>query len=863
MTVMREKLGQYQILAPLGAGGMGEVYVARDPSLGRKVAIKLLPVRLSGDKETLARFTREARSASALNHPNIVTIHEVGMDQGSGSPYIVMEYIDGRDLRSLLSNGPLPNRKTLDIAAQIADGLAAAHEQGIVHRDLKPENVMVTKDGYVKVLDFGLAKIIRPADENEDTAQLDFPGTNPGTILGTVGYMSPEQATGKPLDFRSDQFALGAILYELATGKPAFEADNAIDTLSAILHEEPPAITRFNGQAPQPFCSIVDRLLSKKADDRYPSTRDLSRDLRNIRDRFATMTTSEEIPRPPKVSRQTMAIAGSVAAALLLAGGVAVVARYGATAPPAASQTAPSKKYLAVMPFKNLTGEPNGQLVVEGLAETLSARLAHFTSVQVMRPTTPEALAETNPQKAGRNLGANIVLTGSMQRAGDRLRVAYEVVDLAQGTSHPGDLIEGSVSDLFTIQDKLADSIAASRQLGAPAFRPAAPDSSVSQTRYLEALGHLRRYDSEASVDSAIHIFEELAAQSSSASVQAALGRAYLAKFALTHDGKWANPATAACERAIAADPQNPDVHVTLGELRRLTGRFDDALKEYRAALAQQPNNADAILGLAETYKANTKLPEAEAAYKKSIELQPGYWAGYNKLGAFYFSHGRFAESAAMFQRVVDLSPENRFGYNNLGAVYEQMGRYDDAVRVFSTNITKNPTDQAYSNLGICYYYMGKYSDAAAAFEHAIAMTPTKSLYWSNLGDAYRWVPAQEAKAAHAFDEAISLCRRELHLNPKDAVARARLAECLAKRGDARSAKLEMQQALATDPANRRIMYKAAVVANVDGRDAEAVGWLTKAVAQGYDRSEIQRDPEFAVLRNSDVYKHAFPARVQ
>src|SRR6185503_20189157 len=179
---------------------------------------------------------------------------------------------------------------------------------------------------------------------------------------------------------------------------------------------------------------------------------------------------------------------------------------------PAGSQTAPSKKYLAVLPFKDLTGDTNGQLVVEGLAETLSARLAHFTSVQVMRPTTPEALAETNPQKAGHNLGANIVLTGSMQKAGDRLRVAYEVVDLAQGTSKPGDLIEGSASDLFTIQDKLADSIAASLQLGASTFRPAAPDSSLSQTRYLEALAHLPRYDQEASVDSAIQILEELAA---------------------------------------------------------------------------------------------------------------------------------------------------------------------------------------------------------------------------------------------------------------------------------------------------------------------------------------------------------------
>src|SRR4051794_37044890 len=610
---MRERLGQYQILAPLGAGGMGEVYVARDPSLGRKVAIKLLPVRLSGDKETLARFTREARSASALNHPNIVTIHEVGMDQGSGSPFIVMEYIDGRDLRSLLSNGPLPNRKTLDIAAQIADGLAAAHEQGIVHRDLKPENVMVTKDGYVKVLDFGLAKIIRPAGEDEDTAQLDMPGTNPGTILGTVGYMSPEQATGKPLDFRSDQFAFGAILYELSTGKPAFEADNAIDTLSAILHEEPPPITKFNGQAPQPFCWIVDRLLSKDVNERYSSTRDLSRDLRNIRDRFATMTatSADDIPRPPKVSRQTITIGASVVAALLLAGGAAFIARHGATANPAGSQTAPTRKYLAVMPFTDLTGQPNGQLVVDGLAETLSARLAHFTSVQVMRPAAADAATNANPQKVGHDLGANIVLTGSMQRAGDRLRVAYEVVDLAQGTSRPGDLIEGSASDLFTIQDKLADSIAASLQLGAPTFRPA-PDSSVSQTRYLEALGHLRRYDQEASVDSAIQILEELAAQSSSASVQAALGRAYLYKFQLSHDPKWAIPAAAACERGLRNDPQNFELHITLGQLRRQTGRTDEAIAELKQALAQQPNSAEATLEMAEAYKAKGNLAQAE-----------------------------------------------------------------------------------------------------------------------------------------------------------------------------------------------------------------------------------------------------------
>jgi serine/threonine-protein kinase len=858
---MRERLGQYQILAPLGAGGMGEVYVARDPSLGRKVAIKLLPVRLSGDKETLARFTREARSASALNHPNIVTIHEVGMDQGSGSPYIVMEFIDGRDLRGLLSNGPLTNRKTLDIAAQIADGLAAAHEQGIVHRDLKPENVMVTKDGYVKVLDFGLAKIIRPAGEDEDTAQLDLPGTNPGTILGTVGYMSPEQATGKPLDFRSDQFALGAILYELSTGKPAFEADNAIDTLSAILHEEVPSITRFNVQAPQPFCWIVERLLSKNAEERYSSTRDLARDLRNIRDRFATMTRSEEIPRPPKVSRQRLTIAAIVAGALLFAGGIAFVARQGMSIAPAAPATgAASRKYLAVMRFKDLTGEPNGQLVVDGLAETLSARLAHFASVQVMRPPTPDAVADSNPQQVGRDLGANVVLTGSMQRAGDRVRVAYEILDLEHGTSRSGDLIEGSASELFTIQDKLADSIATSLQLGAPTFRPAAPDSTLSQTRYLEALGHLRRYDSEPSVDGAIHILEELAAQSSSASVQAALGRAYLYKFQLSRDPKWAVPAAAASERGLRNDPQNFELHITLGQLRRQTGRTADAVAELKQALAQQPNSAEATLELAEAYKAAGDLIQAEQSYKRAIELQPNYWSGYNKLGVFFFAHGRYSDAAQLFEKAVRLMPESPRPRNNLAGAYQEMGRYPEAITAYLASLKSQPTPQAYSNLGTCYYDLGRYSDAATVYAKAIEMTPKNFRYWANLGDAYRWIPGSEEKAADAYDHAIDLAGEQIKLNDRDLDARSRLAECLAKRGKFSDAREQLRAAMAIDKNDLETMHRAAIVAMLAQNYEEASRWLTQAVQHGFNKAKLERDPEFAILRQKPSFSAVMQA---
>jgi len=688
MDTVRETLGHYEILGPLGSGGMGDVFVARDPILGRKVALKVLPERLASDRDSLSRFTQEARSASALNHPNIVTIHEVGTDKGT--PFIVMEYIDGRDLRSVINEGPQPNRRACDLAAQIADGLAAAHDQGIIHRDLKPENIMLTKDGYVKILDFGLAKVIGAAAADTDrTAQFDIPATNPGTILGTVGYMSPEQATGKRLDFRSDQFAFGAILYELLTGKPAFECENAIDTLSAILHDTPPPIRDFNVRAVEPLCWIIDRLISKEPGERYNSTRDLAVELRALRDRLAAQGSVLDVPRPPALrqrqKRLIVTVGAALAFALLLIGTAVLIRRQSPdTTPAAAAQQ--QKTYLAVLRFKDLTGETNGQAIVDGFAETLTTRLAQFPSLQVMRSAKPDAIANATPQQAARELGANVVLTGSMMRNGDRLRVTYAVSDLRTG-KQKGDLIEGSVGDLFAVQDRVADSVAANLSLGAvPAY---ALDPQISQQRFLEALGYLRRYDDPESVDKATSILSSLG---SSATVQASLGRAYLYKFQLTHEPKWADPAREACERALKADPQSADVHVTLGELKRQTGHADEAIKEYKQALTQNPNNADAILGMASTYASVGKLKEAEATYRQSIDLQPNYWGGYSHLGAFYFAHARYDESAKMFSRVIELVPDNERGYNNLGSVYQQMGRYNDAVRVFSTSIQRKPS---------------------------------------------------------------------------------------------------------------------------------------------------------------------------
>ncbi len=289
------RLGPYEVLAPLGAGGMGEVYRARDDRLKRDVAIKVLPPELASDPERRSRFEREARSASALSHPNILTVFDIG--SVDSTVYIAMELVDGGTLKDLVASGPVPVRKLLDLSTQIAEGLAAAHGVGIVHRDLKPANVMVSKNGYVKILDFGLAKLVTPEDKEVSALQTAAGDpTRPGLVMGTIGYMSPEQAAGRSVDYRSDQFSFGSILYEMATGKRAFERNTTAETMTAIIREEPDSVAQLNPKVPAPVRWIVERCLAKDPDDRFGTTKDLARDLASVRDHlseasFSTSTT--------------------------------------------------------------------------------------------------------------------------------------------------------------------------------------------------------------------------------------------------------------------------------------------------------------------------------------------------------------------------------------------------------------------------------------------------------------------------------------------------------------------------------------------------------------------------------------------
>jgi len=326
------RLGPYEIVAPLGAGGMGEVYRAKDAKLGRDIAIKVLPASVAEDRARRQRFEQEARSASALNHPNILTIYDIG--EADGALYIAMELVEGRTLRELVASGePLSTKRLLDLGVQIAEGLAKAHGAGIVHRDLKPENLMVSKDGYVKILDFGLAKLTEPAAASDASVlptAVAAP-TEPGTVMGTAGYMSPEQASGQPVDYRSDQFSLGAILYEMATGKRAFQRKTGAETLTAIIREEPEPLSQAAPQAPAPVRWIVERLLAKDPDDRYASTRDLARDLESIRDHLTETSASGslEAAEPVKARRRGWLLPAALALVVGAALGTLVLSKLG------------------------------------------------------------------------------------------------------------------------------------------------------------------------------------------------------------------------------------------------------------------------------------------------------------------------------------------------------------------------------------------------------------------------------------------------------------------------------------------------------------------------------------------------------
>ncbi|MBW3672263.1 MAG: tetratricopeptide repeat protein [Acidobacteria bacterium] len=510
-----------------------------------------------------------------------------------------------------------------------------------------------------------------------------------------------------------------------------------------------------------------------------------------------------------------------------------------------------------MIPFDDLTGEPDAKLYAQGIAETISIRLASLPGIQVIPPSAGGDVSGDFAARA-RRLGANLILRGSVRRSNENLRVNYHVIDPERGTQIAAGTVTGSMNDPFVVEDRLADSIlhALELELGGERHRVSNRGilDAAAQDRYVQALGALQRYENQASVDLAIELLEEIHRQApGSALAGAALGRAYLYKFQLTSDPKWADQAIETSESVIRLDPNLAEVHVTFGEVLTRLGRYDEAILRFRQALDQRPDSAPAMLGLAEALDRAGRDPDAKAMYERAIAARPLFWGGYNKLGVFHYRRGQLDEAEHQFRKVVSLTPDNTRALNNLGAISFSMGRFDEAAARFRESLALSETATGWSNLGTALYYLGDFSEAAGAFERATQMSPDNHLFWMNRGDALRWSRNGRKQAPDAYRRAIELAEAAIDRDPGFAYAYAVIAASHAKLGEEEQAREVAARALSLSPDDSDVLLLASITAHLGGRDEEAADLLRRALAAGGSAEIIRREPELSELRDRGI----------
>ena len=880
------RFGRYALLSRLGAGGMGEVWRARDHDLHRDVAVKFLPEKFAADPNRFGRFTQEALAASKLTHPNIVTIHEVG--QASGLHYIVMELVEGETLREILlaqRERALPVRRLLDIGAQVAEGLAKAHGAGIVHRDLKPENVMVTSDGFVKILDFGLAKLRAegPGEKEQgfDSAaptwpESPSPQTAVGAVLGTAGYMSPEQARGRPVDYRSDQFTLGAILYEMATGRQAFRRETTAQTIAAIIEDPPEPLASLSPGLPAPVRWLIERCLAKDPAERYASTLDLARELRTVREHLTDSASSHDAPSGERSSSARRASPGVLAALVLLAA-LGVGAGALVLSPSLRDRLVvalklrpvPREKGIAVLPFRAASPEPGDRHRADGLAETLAARLSQLErfhgSLWVVPASEVRQSGVGSAEAARRAFGVTLVVTGSLQRLGDRLRLTASLVDALDLRQLRSLGPTEYAADDLSLQDQLAAEVARMLDLALSpaeeeALRSGGTTVGAAYPLYLEARGHLQRYDQTESLERAVSLFQQaLQRDPEYALAYAGLAEAQWLLYRQSRGSERVDLAKRACERALKLNDLLAPVHVTLGIIHAGTGQAEKALADFDRALALDPADADALRAKARAYEALGRPGDAEAALRKAVELHPAFWGTHSQLGAFYFRQGRYGEAERAFRQALALTPDNVRVLASLGGVLQTAGRDDEAAAALERSLAIRPTAAAASNLGTIEFARGRYAAAARAFERALALDDRDYRVWRNLGLSYRWAPGESDKAGPALERAVGLGEERLRVNPRDAGLLADLGDCLAVLGRSALARERLAAALALAPDDVEVQQRAAAAYEQLGDREAALRWIRRALAGGYPLAQVAIDPGLAGLRADPRFPRAGP----
>lgn len=708
--MLRQTISHYRVIEKIGAGGMGEVYLAENTKLDRRVALKILPTEVASNQEWRRRFVQEAKATAVLNHPNIAHVYEIGEEDGVH--FIAMEYVDGETLRQILSRRKLGMKPALDLAAQVAAGLSAAHKAGIVHRDIKPENIMLREDGLVKVLDFGLAKLVEQTPLNSKAETRIEVQTQAGMVMGTVAYMSPEQAGARQVDARTDIFSLGEVLYEMLTGRQPFTGETISHTIVAILEKDPPPLSQFIKDVPAEIERIIEKALAKNADARYQTANDFLRDLRQLCRRLefeAEFGASLSGSSKASESETQILKARTRVEEMPLEG------------------AAQNKNSIAVLPFANISADAENEYFCDGLAEELLNALAKIEGLKVAARTSSFSFKgkDTKISDIGEALKVSSVLEGSVRKVGNRVRITAQLVKVSDGYDLWSECYDRQLEDVFDVQDEITLAVVKALKMKLLGEEKAAvlkryTDNTEAYDLYLKGRYYYNKYTGEG-WKKAIEYFEKATQKEpeyapAHAGISACLGISWyfgllqaseavpkwmaavtraldidsnlaeghlqLGKSLFFYEWNW-HEAEREYKRAIELNPNSSEAHQFYGMFLASRERFDEAISEGRLALELDPLSLFANIQAGWIYRIAGRLDDALEQARKMIEIEPNFHGAYWLMGGAYLAKGMHEEAGQAFQKSFDLG-SNQIALSELGCTYGLQGNRDEALRVLN-----------------------------------------------------------------------------------------------------------------------------------------------------------------------------------
>jgi serine/threonine-protein kinase len=788
------------------------------------------------------RFTREARAASTLDHPHICTVFDIG-ETPQGQLFIAMAYCPGETLKERILRGPMPIGEAVDIAIQIGEALGAAHEGGTVHRDIKPANILITDRDQVKVVDFGLAKL---AGEAAVTRQ--------GSVIGTPAYMSPEQATGEEADGRSDLWALGAVLYEMVTGRRAFAADHEQAILLAITTSDPTPISSLRPEVPAEVQRIIRRCLKRRPQERYRGAGELVADLKRFRgDVTPADIVTQTLPSAARARRRwtfkhrVLPLAAAVAAVVLVA-----------TLYPTLNRT--QTRHLLVLPFNSVGDDRQVALLCDGLLDTVTAKLSELqrfrSSLSVVPTSEVRGRKVRSAEDAHRIFGVDLVVTGSVMRSGESLRIPLELIDAVNLRQTRSRLLTTDLSAEFVLQDRVVAALeemldvelgAAERQ----ALAVGGTNSAEAAELFLEARGHAGQEPTAVQLTQAMTLYRRaLDIDPDYADAMVQLADACELRYELEGDPIWLEHGASYAQRAVSVAPELPAAQFAAGRFELANSSHQQAIHHLQRAIDLDPLRVVAYLYLAEAHEAVGESQAAEETMARAVRTGPEDWLTYYTIGRFYYGERNDAERAAgYFEKVIELIPESSVGYSALGGCLFYLGDRDGARQQLERAVAIGSDYEAFANLATLEFYDGKFGEAAALYERALEMDDGDSMVWIGLGEARRFGGDAPESIREAYQQAADRVSRRLETDPENLGLLIDLASLQLQLGR-RIQAIEIIDRLTLDEVTAPdMMYSLAEIFEVLGERGEALAWIERALQAGYPLQVIGDYAAFDALR--------------